>query len=76
MAVVFITSILFLITCRGFHAPWPNQKWGGDISYDGQNEDGYVVLELRPRHVIGWAVSNRLGKNLAIRAFKMAISLR
>ena len=34
------------------------------------------MLDLHPRRVIGWAVSNRKKRDLAIRALKMAIALR
>ena len=35
-----------------------------------------VILDLHSRRVIGWAVSNRMKRDLAIRALKMAIALR
>ena len=35
-----------------------------------------MILDLHSRRVIGWAVSNRLKRDLAIRALKMAIALR
>lgn len=35
-----------------------------------------MVIDLYSRRVIGWAVSNRLKKDLAIRALQMAINLR
>ncbi len=35
-----------------------------------------VMLELHSRRVIGWAVSNRLKKDSAIRALNMVIALR
>ena len=35
-----------------------------------------MVLELHSRRVIGWAVSNRMKRDLAIRALNMAIALR
>ena len=35
-----------------------------------------VILDLHSRRVIGWAISNRMKKNLAIRALNMAIALR
>ena len=35
-----------------------------------------VILDLQSRRVIGWAVSNRMKRDLAIRALKMAIALR
>ena len=35
-----------------------------------------MILDLHSRRVIGWAVSNRMKRDLAIRALKMAIALR
>ena len=35
-----------------------------------------VILDLHPRRVIGWPVSDRMKRDLAIRALKMAIALR
>ena len=64
---------------REFEAPAPNQKWAGDISYVWTGEGWLylaVILDLHSRRVIGWAVSNRLKRNLAIRALRMAINLR
>ncbi len=62
-----------------FTADRPNQKWAGDISYIWTCEGWLylaVILDLRSRRVIGWAVSDRMKRNLAIRALKMAIALR
>ena len=69
-----------------------NQKWAGDISYIWTREGWLylaVILDLhsRPSPVvlepmannwldIGWAVSNRMKRDPAIRALKMAIALR
>ncbi|MBL4929443.1 IS3 family transposase [Fuscibacter oryzae] len=64
---------------RDFTADRPNQKWAGDISYIWTREDWMylaVILDLHSRRVIGWAVSNRMKRDLAIRALKMAIALR
>jgi len=64
---------------RDFHADGPNQKWAGDISYVWTREGWLylaVILDLHSRRVIGWAVSNRMKRDLAIRALKMAIALR
>lgn len=64
---------------RNFTADAPNQKWVGDISYIWTREGWLylaVILDLYSRRVIGWAVSNRLKKDLAIRALNMAINLR
>ena len=64
---------------RDFTAERPNQKWAGDISYIWTREGWLylaVILDLHSRRVIGWAVSNRMKRDLAIRALKMAIALR
>jgi len=77
---------------QNFIAEKPNQKWAGDISYIWTREGWLylaVILDLhsRPSPVvlepmannwldIGWAVSNRLKRDLAIRVLKMAIALR
>jgi putative transposase len=64
---------------RDFTASAPNQKWAGDISYIWTREGWLylaVILDLYSRRVIGWAVSNRMKKDLAIRALDMAINLR
>ncbi len=64
---------------RDFHADRPNQKWAGDISYVWTHEGWLylaVILDLHSRRVIGWAVSNRMKRDLAIRALKMAVALR
>ncbi len=64
---------------RNFHADRPNQKWAGEISYVWTREGWLylaVILDLHSRRVIGWAVSNRMKRDLAIRALNMAIALR
>ena len=64
---------------RNFAADRPNRKWVVDISYIWTREGWLylaVVLELYSRRVIGWAVSNRMKRDLAIRALNMAIALR
>lgn len=64
---------------RNFHADAPNQKWAGDISYVWTREGWLylaVILDLHSRRVIGWAVSNRMKRDLAVRALNMAIALR
>ena len=64
---------------RNFTADQPNQKWVVDISYIWTREGWLylaVVLDLYSRRVIGWAVSNRMKRDLAIRALDMAVALR
>ena len=62
-----------------FAATAPNQKWAGDISYIWTREGWLylaVIIDLYSRRVVGWAVSNRMKRDLAIRALEMAINLR
>ena len=64
---------------RDFNADAPNQKWAGDISYIWTREGWLylaVISVLHSRRVIGWAVSNQMKRDLAIRALKMAIAFR
>ncbi len=64
---------------REFSADRPNQKWAGDITYIWTREGWLylaVILDLHSRRVIGWAVSNRMKRDPAIRALKMAIAFR
>lgn len=64
---------------QDFATTGPNQKWAGDITYIWTREGWLylaVILDLYARRVIGWAVSNRLKQDLAIRALQMAINLR
>ena len=64
---------------QDFSADGPNQKWAGDISYIWTSEGWLylaVILDLYSRRVIGWAVSNRMKRDLAIRALNMAVALR
>jgi putative transposase len=64
---------------RNFHADKPNQKWAGDISYIWTSEGWlYLAVMIDPysRRVVGWAVSNRLKKDLALQALNRAVALR
>jgi len=64
---------------RDFTAMTPNQKWSVDISYI-ETQCGWlylaVVIDLYSRKIIGWTVSDRMKKDLALRALRMAITLR
>jgi transposase InsO family protein len=64
---------------RDFMADRPNQKWAGDISYVWTREGWLylaVILDLHSQRVIGWAVSNRMKRDLAIRAVDFHPELR
>jgi putative transposase len=64
---------------RDFTATAPNQKWAGDITYIWTSEGWLylaVILDLYSRRIIGWAVSSRMKRDLAIQALDMAVALR
>ena len=64
---------------QDFAARGPDQKWGVDISYVWTAEGWLylaIVLDLFSRRIIGWAVSDRLKKDLALTALQRAIALR
>ncbi|NJC34164.1 transposase InsO family protein [Sphingomonas jejuensis] len=57
----------------------PNQKWGVDISHVWTCKGWLylaVVIDLFSRRVIGWAVSHRLHRDLALTALRRAIVMR
>lgn len=62
-----------------FTAERPNEKWGVDISYIWTTQGWLylaVVLDLFARRIVGWAVSDRLKKDLALEALRKAVALR
>lgn len=64
---------------QDFAATGPNQKWGVDISYVWTREGWLylsVVIDLFSRRVVGWAVGDRLHRQLAINALQKAIVMR
>lgn len=67
------------IIAQDFATTSPNQKWGADISYIWTREGWLylaVVIDLFARRVVGWAVSDRLHRQLALRALEKAITMR
>nr|WP_232318536.1 IS3 family transposase [Sphingomonas sp. TDK1] len=64
---------------QDFTATAPNQKWGVDISYVWTREGWLylaVVIDLFSRRVVGWAVGDRLHRDLALAALRKALVLR
>jgi putative transposase len=57
----------------------PDQKWAADTSYIWTAEGWLylaIVLDLFSRRIVGWAVSDRLKKDLALSALQRALVLR
>lgn len=64
---------------QDFASDGPDQKWGADISYIWTAEGWLylaIVLDLYSRRIVGWATSDRLKKDLALRALRQAIIMR
>ena len=64
---------------REFTADRPNIKWVSDITYVPTREGWMylaVVLDLFSRRVVGWAMSERMTRQLVIDAFEMAMQSR
>jgi putative transposase len=64
---------------QDFGCDSPDQKWGADISYIWTAEGWLylaIVLDLYSRRIVGWATSDRLKKDLALKALRRAIALR
>jgi len=61
---------------RNFEANRPNQKWLVDITYI-PTQEGWLylaaVLDLYSRRVVGWAMSERMTRDLTITALEMAL---
>lgn len=61
---------------QNFSAHAPNEKWVSDITYC-HTEEGWlylaVVMDLYSRKVVGWALSERMTKQLVIDALQMAL---
>lgn len=67
------------LIAQDFSAERPNHKWNADISYVWTAEGWLylaVVLDLFARRVVGWAVSDRLHKELALDALRKALAIR
>ena len=64
---------------QDFSAERPDEKWGAAISYVWTREGWLylaVVIDLFARRVVGWAVSDRLHKELALTALRRALVVR
>ena len=64
---------------QDFAAKRADEKWGADISYVWTREGWLylaVVMDLYARRVVGWAVSDRLHKELVLTALRRALVIR
>ncbi len=64
---------------QDFVCDGPDRKWGADISYIWTAKGWLylaIVLDLYSRRIVGWATSDRLKKDLALKTLRRAIALR
>lgn len=64
---------------RDFTSPSPNRRWSTDITYVWTMEGWLylaVVMDLFSRRIVGWSMSNRLTRSLALSALEMALGRR
>jgi putative transposase len=67
------------VLAQDFAAEGPDQKWGVDISYVWTAEGWLylaIVLDLFSRRIVGWSMSDRMKRGLAMDALQRAINLR
>jgi transposase InsO family protein len=67
------------LLARRFAVPAPNSGWVSDITYVWTLEGWLylaVILDLFSRRVVGWAISERLERGLALDALQMALTDR
>jgi transposase InsO family protein len=64
---------------RNFEAPEPNQRWAADMTDISTKQDWLylaVLMDLFPRRIVGWSMSQRMGRHLVISALRVAIEVR
>jgi putative transposase len=67
------------LLAREFQAEGANQRWAGDITYVWTREGWLylaVILDLYSRKVVGWAIGERVNRELTLRALAMALETR
>ena len=67
------------LLAQDFSADGPDQKWAADISFVWTAEGWLylaLVLDLFSRRIIGFAMSSRMKKGLAIAALRKALMIR
>jgi transposase InsO family protein len=64
---------------QSFAADHPNRVWASDITYIATGEGWLylaIVRDLHSRSVVGWAMQERLQRNLVMDAFRQAVMRR
>jgi putative transposase len=64
---------------RKFNPNLPNQVWVGDITYIWTREGWLylaIVMDLFSRNIVGWSMSERITRQLAMNALTLAVKRR
>ncbi len=64
---------------QNFQAKRPNRRWASDITYISTKQGWLylaVVMDLFSRRIVGWSMSERMGRHLVVGALRMAIDAR
>ncbi len=64
---------------QDFKAQKPNHRWASDITYISTKQGWLylaVVMDLFSRRIVGWSMSQRMGRHLVVGALRMAIDAR
>jgi putative transposase len=64
---------------QNFSANEMNERWASDITYLWTKQGWLylgVVMDLYSRRIIGWSMSRRLSRHLAVNPLKMALGMR
>jgi putative transposase len=64
---------------RQFHRDRPNEAWVADLTYV-PTEEGWLylaaIMDLFSRRIVGWAMGERISRDLPLRALHMAVQRR
>ena len=64
---------------QDFEAQEPNLRWASDMTYISTKQGWLylaVVMDLFSRRIVGWSMSQRMGRHLVVGALRMAIDAR
>jgi len=64
---------------QNFHVGEANRRWASDITYIWAGQGWLflaVVMDLYSRRIVGWSMSRRLGRKVAVDALDMAVGQR
>ncbi len=64
---------------QNFHADEANQRWVSDITFISTRQGWLylaVIMDLYSRRIVGWSMSRRINRRLALSALSMALGQR